>query len=418
MSDSIEELNRKEFGAVLKMLREKARINDARVSQEKLAELLDVSRITIVNTEKGQNVPKASFVEKAFHLFQSGELVIRYVLIQQDKKEVSQLAMKIQQHDYKLAIRVIQMIMRESLNQGDLHGVITNLFRLVLWDIEEKGKTSRRKIQYLIQAFKNFDPEHNGFLDLLDELYHISKKRKNFDAFLSITEAITQEIKLDDRRLSQLLYQEATALYIKGQHDKAYRLSNRALEAMGGVVYQHTAHVYHRHSLICMQLAFYEEALEHAKACLDMAPKASELHKLVKQGMARMYYMNQNFDEAKELWDELFKTMSKNDIRKVHSLNDIIFMEIRLGHFDKVDKLIDECDRLLQLAEKEEWSFFQAEKLLLYRNKVMYHAQKTGDFFRKDVSDMLGELKVSYLKDEFELTKNFVLEKAFLSAKM
>lgn len=404
---------RKEFGFCLRELRK-----GIQKSQEELAELLNVSRITIVNTEKGQSIPKTEFIEKAYHLFQSEDLVLKYTLIQQDKKELSLLAGRIHQVNCSLGVRITKMIIRESLSQGDLHGVVTSLFQLILWDIAAKGKTSGRKINWVIQAFEALDPEPNGFLEILDELYHLSKKPKNYDAFLTITEAISKKMTLDSRRHSQLLYQEATAYYIKGWHDKAYKLSTKAIEVMGGEVFQHTAHTFHRHSLICMQLCFYGEALEHALSCLQMVPETSDLYKLVKQGLARMYYMNEQFGEAKALWDELFKTMSRNEIKKIHSLNDIIFMEIKLGQLNKARESIHECERLLQLAQKAEWSFYQAEVLLLKRNIVMFTAVQTGDFLHTDVSMMLAELKESYLKDEFELTKNFVLERAFLSGRM
>jgi Predicted transcriptional regulators len=406
----MKQLLRKEFGQLLKELRKAAHM-----SQEELAEHLDVSRTTIANTESGQNVPKSEFIEKGFQLFRSQDLINKYILIQKDKKELLSLAIKMHGIDKVASVRVLKQAIRESVKCNDLHTLVKSLFQWIIWDLMDKGKTNARKINWVSNSIERLDDlDPSSLLKLLDELYHISKKSKNFDAFMQITDVMKIKMKDDNRRLSQLLYKQSTANYINGHHKKAYKLSSKAIEVMNGEVFQHTAETYHRHSLICMQLAFYEEALEYADACLKITPETSDLYKLVKAGLARMYYMNERYAEAKKIWDDLFKTLGKNDLKRIHSLNDIIMTEIKSGNLNRASEKMRECERLLNLAKNAEWSFYQVEHLLLRRNKAMFAAVKNGNFSDPEVSKVLRELKESYLRDEYELTKNFILERTFL----
>lgn len=405
---------RKEFGGLLKKLR-----NEHGWSQDELAEKLEVSRQTIAYTENGSNVPKAIFIEKAYKIFRSTDLVKKYLVIQEDRKELISLAKSIHSENYSLAIQIMKKVIRNSLLDGDLRNVALNLFQVVIWDLNSKGMVNRRKIQWLTRTIEAGSWDADQFLELLDDLFDISKKTKNFDAFIDLLTVTETRIE-SPWKLSQLLFKGATANYKKGCHDTAYRYSNRAIEKMAGTIYVHTANTHHRHSMICLQLGFYKEALEHANKALEILSESDVLYKLVKQGIARLYYMNKKYSEAKELWKEIRSKLGRDDVEWVHSLNDIIMMEIKTGNLGKAAQDISECKRLLEIARKKEWSHYDAEELLLRRGQLVLDAVITGNYVNSELVKVIDDLKqnFAYLKDECILTETFILERLFQAARM
>lgn len=406
-----EETHRKEFAGTLRKLRK-----EARMSQEELAEHLDVSRVTIVNTEKGQSIPKAEFIEKAFRLFRSEELVTKYTLIQRDKKELASLATRIHPYDRSAAIRILRKVVREAIKSDDHETSVINIFQSIMWDLMQKGKVNAKKIDFVIKLFDALEAER--FADLLIALYNISYQNgKNFDAYIKISEGIIDKLKLDTKRISLLMGKTASAYYYKGNPHKAYLVSCKAIELIAGENFQHRGDTYHRHGLICLQLEYFDEAIESFNKCLAITNEP-RLKRLATLNLARCYYMQGEYTEAQRYWDHLFATLDKNNLNQINSLNDIIMMHIRLGNIHEARKKIKECERLLKIAEESDWAMYHVESILLKRNMVLLDAVITGNFISKDLSDVLHELKSTHLRDEYELTKNFILDRLFSSSKM
>lgn len=404
-------VDRKDIGSLIKRMRE-----DNHWSQDYLAEQLLVSRQAIVKTEKGLSTPRAEFIERAYLALKSEELVWKYMFVQKDKKELIYLANMMIRHNSRLSRGIIKHVIRESLSKGDLKTAAENVFQVILWDIESRQKTNKRKIAFVINTFKNVEPDPDEFADLLQKLYDISKRANSFDAFINISGAIAGTMKLDDRKKTRLLYQEATAYYFQGNHNKAYRISIKALEIMDHRIYPHSADVFQRHALICSQLdnhQFHHEAIEHYTIAKNMATPDQAVYSLALAGIARCYYMLEKFEDAKKHWKELFQKLGKDDLIRVHSLNDMIMMEIKLGDVNEAKRLIRECERLLSIALKQKWKRYNTEALLLERNKQMLTALERGKYITPEISLLLDQLKKSYMRDEFELTRNFIHDKLF-----
>lgn len=132
---------RREFGQLLRHLRK-----EAHMSQECLAEQLDVSRTTITETENGRNVPKAAFMERAYQIFHSLELMDKYISIQKDRKELTALAMAMFPENRLIARKISKHLLRESLQNDDLHTATAHIFWLIMWCLIDKKKVNRRMI--------------------------------------------------------------------------------------------------------------------------------------------------------------------------------------------------------------------------------------------------------------------------------
>ncbi|GEC89535.1 helix-turn-helix domain-containing protein [Brevibacillus brevis] len=404
---------RKYFGELLRELR-----HTKKWSQEDLAEVLDVSRQTIANTERGQNVPKVRFVEHVFRLFESVEIVKAYAAIQDDKRELIALANFVAEVDYSVAKQIMKKVIRGSLKTNDFETMFPAMFQIVMWDMKIKKKVNPKKSSWLIRIAENLGPDPDLFIELTDELYAISGSSKNYEAFITITEAIKDKVYLDNRKLSYMLGHQANAYYYTGDEHKAYKKMSKAIEVMNGEVYKHTHFIYHKHAMICLQKFNYDEALECELKCLEILEPTSDFLKFINAGLARLYYMTGRYEDAQIYWESAFKRLGKNDPERTHSLNDIIMMEIRLGNLESARVKIKECDEILKLARKSDWRHYDDEDMLLRRNKVMLKAVETGEYVTREVDNILQELEKSHLKDELLLTKNFVLERALLSVRI
>lgn len=404
---------RKEFGRCLKQVRE-----DNDVIQDLLAERLDVSRQMIHKYENGTSIPKAKTMNKLFQMFKSKELVQRYFLIQGDMKELRALSAEVIKADPSLTRWILKQVIKAALKVNDFKTATEVVFQLMMWDLENRNKTYRRKADFVVRAFAHFEPWPEEFAGLLQKLYDISKKANSFDAFITVTEAVSGKLKLDHMRLSRIYYQEATAHYGKGNHDRAYKVSLEAIRTLNGKRFSHTADIFQRHGLICLQIEFHKEAIEHFEICRSMADPSSDLYRLAITGIARSYYMLEDFNEAQRYWDQTFALLDRNSEIRVHSLNDIIMKEIKLGEYDKARSSIAECERLLKIARRKGWKRCGNEELLLRRNKVLLNATETGEYLTSEVSRVLDELEKSYMNDEFKVANKFIHEKLFSGIKM
>lgn len=401
-----------DFGYWLKDLRKSAGLN-----QEELAEQLGVSRITVVNTEKGQSIPKAEFIEKAYKLFGSYDLIIRYIRIQRDKKEVEALATLLYPFDRALASRILNMLVADAMRSNDLATSVINLFQIIMWDLMRGETVYQGKIDTVIKLFEALDSDQ--FADLLIALYNISfQNDKNFDAYIKITEGIIDKLKLDAKKYSLILNKTASAYYYKSNPHKAYLMNCRAIEMMAGESFPHRGDTYHRHGLICLQLEYFDEAFDHFTKCHEITSE-DRLKRLSLVNLARCFYLQKRYSEAQTYWSKLFSIIGKNELNRINSLNDIIMMDIDLGNIQDAMKNIQECKRLLKLAKVSKWAMHDTEALLLKRSEVLLEATRSGNFLSSDIQLILDELQTkTHLRDERELTKNFILERLFSSSKI
>lgn len=402
-----------EFRRLFISLRRSTKVNGKPMSQEKLAAQLKLSREAIAYTETGRSTPSAEFMLKAFSFFQSVDLLKKYAMIKEDRKDLMTLANNVVGTDVSSAKFIMKKIIRESLKVKDYQTIFFCLFQTIMWDLEHKGKVNAQKINCLISATSNLDPDPNVFIDLTDKLYYLSKDTKSYDAFLTITEAIRDRVQLDNRRLSYLLGHQANAYYFSSDKHTAYKKTTKAIDLMGSEIYKHSHLIFHRHALICMQNENYDEAMQYELKCLSMLNETDPFYKIVKANIARLYYLREKYDEAKTLWEELFKQLGPNDPERTHSLNDMVMMELKLNNPDKARSHVMECDRLLKLDENEKWEYYETEYLLLRRGMVLLQAVESGNFVNPDVGKILQELRDYYLHDEYQLTSNFILQRTF-----
>lgn len=401
------------FGQTLKNLRTRAKL-----SQEELAYHLEVSRVTLIRTENGKNVPRADFVLKSYLYFQQEKLVTAYITVQRDKKERAALAAALYPHHVRLGLHVARRLIHDSLRSEDYISVITILFQMVMWDLRTKGRTVPRKLDWIVRAYEQMDTDPALFLTLLEELYSFCKESGDFEAFLRLTETMPTKIKLDPARYANLLYQKANAYYYSGNHFEAYRTSLRALDVAEGLFLPNACIMYQRHALICMQIGNFSEADEYAHLTLTTSATQADPKHLSKSTVARIFYMNKKFEQATEVWKDVFAGLARNDVRRIHSLNDVIMMNIEQKRYDEAETRIRECERLLSIAHKQKWAYAKIETLLLDRNRVLLSAMVGEECSESTISSILAALKESYLQDEYRLTADFVLHNIFLSDKM
>lgn len=405
---------REEFRRLFISLRTSTKVNGKRMSQEKLASQLDLSREAIAYTETGKSTPSAEFILKAFRFFQSVDLLKKYALIKEDRKELMTLASKVVGIDVSSAKFIMKKVIRESLKAKDYQTVFLCLFQTIMWDLKHKGKVNAKKSSYLITVTENLDPDPSVFIDLTDKLYELSRDTNSYEAFLTITEAIQDKVQLDNSQLSFLLGHQANAYYYLADEHTAYKKMTRAIEVMGNEVYKHTHLVFHKHAMICLQTRNYKEALDYEMKCLSLLKSTDPFHKFVKAGLARFYYLREQYNEAKELWSETFKSLGHNAPERTHSLNDMIMMELKLNNPVQARAYLRECERILKLEDNRKWRHHGTESLLMWRGKLLVEAVETGNFMNPEIGKMLYELKNnSHVRDEYELTANFVLERAF-----
>lgn len=401
---------RKEFGQLLKELRKAAHM-----SQEELAEHLDVSRTTIANTETGHNLPKAEFAAKTYSLFRSAAVIDKYILVQHDRRELITLANHIYYENYTLATRVMKAAIREAYKHNDMDGAVSNIFQVIMWDLMLKKKVNHRKVQFVINAFANL--EHGKFIDLLDSLYDISLSNgKNFDAFIKIVEVIKDKLKPDEHKSAVLLYQYATAHYYQGNIHQAYRSSLKAVEFMGETKLRQRANIFLRHGLISLQLNSYQEAIEHFIKCYECGNEY--LQRLALHNIGRTHYMDNNLHEAKVYWDRVLAMIGKNDFLRINVMNDLTMAEMKLKNIERAKIYLKKTEDLLKRAKQAGWHMYDAEQLLLERNKVLLSALEKGTFQDPSIGEVLSKLKNSHLHDEYNLTRNFVLDELFPSSTM
>lgn len=402
---------RKEFGDLLRALR-----NSKGWSQDKLSEELEVTRQTITTTERGRNVPKAEVMNKAYKIFRSDDLIKKYLKIQENRNELFSLASMLIGDCYSITRQIIKQVIRTSFDLNDLHTVASSLFQLIIWDLKMKQKVNNRKIEMVIKVFDVL--ESDQFADLLIDLYNVSfNNNKNFEAYIRISKSIKDELRLDNRKLSLVLNKTASAYYYSNDPHEAYITNRRAIEVAGDFIYPHCGDIFNRHGLICLQLEKQEEAITSFNKCIEVTTE-QRLIRLATLNLARSYYFQKSYDQAKEYWDRLFKMLGKNELSRINSLNDIIMMHIKLNDLSAATHEIKETERLLKIAKDQKWSMYTVETILLRRSKVLLDAIQKNDFTGPEVSLMLDELETTHLRDELVMTKNFVLDKILSSSKI
>ncbi|WP_438770095.1 helix-turn-helix domain-containing protein [Brevibacillus sp. JB24b] len=402
--------SRRFFGMCLKSLRK-----NVKLSQEELAEQLQVSRTTIAKTEAGQNLPKSEFIAKAFLFFKSSEIIDQYFKVQTDRKELENLTQSFYLKDYQLARRVIKKLIRESLKAGDVEAAVNCVFQVMMWDLELRKKVNHRKIRFVINAFS--DLEDNKFVDLLDSLYDISYKcGKQFDAFIRIVEVIKDSLNSDKNKLAVLMYEYATAHYYSGNAYDSYKISLKSLEYMGNTLLRKRANIFLRHALISLQLENFLESAEYFRRCYEEGNELLKRAALINLG--RTYYLSGNLNEANVYWNKSLKLLPKHDLMRINIYTDMSMAALKVGDLKKAESYNRKTEELLILAKTKVWGMYDEEKLLLERNKALLNALKSNSFQSGDISMIDLKLKNSHLKDEYKITRNFILDKLLPSVTM
>lgn len=398
------------FGELFNDLRERNGF-----TQDSLAQDIGVSRQSIVAAVSGKKVPKANFIYEAYRLFRSRELLEKYLLIQRNKKELTTLAEWLGMENFTISFRIYKEIIRISLETNDMQTIFATMIKMIMINMKEGKKVNQRKVDLLVEIARISDIDPDFFYQLTYDLYHVARETENLATYLNITEPILKSVKLDNRKLSYLLLHQAATYYFLQDYNTAYKRSEKAIEAMDGEIFSHSAYIYHRHSLICMQIpdkSFYKEALDASLKSLSLVSKRDTLYGNIKAELARIYYMNKKFDEARVYWDEVLKTYKELDPERTHTLNDIIMAEIMLGNLHEAKNRITECERILERSKM--WRYYNTEEMLLRRGKAMLKATELNNFNISDVSVILQEMSNRHPQDEFHVTKNFVLERTFL----
>lgn len=405
-----EQKKKKEFGNLVKELRKSCKL-----SQQKLGDYLKVTSKAVGNIEGGSSVPKAEKVVDLYTLFNSVELIYKYMEIQHNYSELIFLSSQIQKTDYQLSRKIMKNILKASISEENINTAVVVVFHLIMWALVINKKINRRKIEFVIKAFDNLDQDK--FVDLLNSLYKISfKHKKQFDAFITIVEKIIERLKIDGKKLYILMYQYATAQYYKGECQKAYKLSTKALEIMGNIRCNLSANVFSRHGLICLQIGEYSEALESFNNCFNFANDEMKVYCYLNIG--RTYFMLEDYKKAYQYFDQLFSVTDTKDKLRINVYNHLVIIDVLQGNLLDAEKHLHQCEKMLEQAKEEKWDMYEAEHLLWKRNKALVLMEKDFDLGLKELLLVCEELKRSHLRDEYNLTKNLIVEKLSASFKI
>ncbi|UFJ41318.1 helix-turn-helix domain-containing protein [Brevibacillus humidisoli] len=394
------------FGRIIKGMRKAKRL-----SQEELAAQAGVTRQTINHMERGSNTPRLDTIESvAIVLDQTQSVFKEYLKIQNDISVLIEWAERCQDTYSSFSKAIIKKAIRLSLQNNDTNKAVNALFQWITWESARGNKVNRRKINYVTRFFNSLNQDN--FISQLAYLYGISfKSNKQFSAFVEIAERIIERVKNEDEKLAVLWYQYANAKYYQGEIWKAYHASRNALER------QHLlnddsvrAKLFSRCGLICLQLKAYQEALVHFHSCL-MLTLDQDLKDFCHLNLGRTYYMMGQYDMAREKWTNLLGTLKDDDFRRININNDFACMELRLGNYDKAQECIQEAENLLPIARNKGWHMYNSELLLHRRNKAMLLFETKGDVGLKNVLQIIKELKVTYLQDEYDSTKDYLVDK-------
>ncbi len=409
-----EQKKRKDFGKLIKRMRK-----SLGMTQDKLAEKLNISRTAVTNYERGKNIPKLDIIIQINELLainQKDELIKQYLSVHHDKNDLLYLARKFSASKPLLARLCMKEAFRIALNQQDTNMAVSVLFELIMWDLKVNKAVNRRKVDFIIKAFDTLDPDK--FADLLGELYKKSfDHNKQFKAFIKISENVVEHLKLEEKKAFVLRFQYANALYYEGKLLKAFESTTEALRYDLHNVDQITlSKVYSRHGLICMQLNGHQEALKAFFKCLEIHNPEIEMY--CYHNIARTYYMLGEYEKASEYWDKMFEITPENDFLRINALNDICMMFLLSGNIEAAKMTIPETIRLFKLAKEAKWHSYKVEKLLFERNKAFIEMIENGESGIAKVTQILNKLKCSYLQDEYNQTKNLLVEMITLSCKL
>jgi|GEM_PF-5294977 len=393
---------KKDFGRHVRLLRKANNL-----SQDSLAEQIGVTRQTIANVEKGVHIPKAEIVEDLYNLFKSRDLIIKYLIIQRDKSDLQYLAERLYKEQV-VANLILKYVLREALDRSDLNTAASCVFQSIMCDLLNNKNVNRRKIQFVTKVFDTLDKER--FIELLDSLYRLSfEQGKKFDAFVTIAEKVINSVTVGNEKSFMLWYQYANALYYQGNTLKAFDASSEGFRHdHKNISKGQLAKVYSRRGLICLQLKGYSEALKAFEKCLELAD--DELAKYCYLNIARTYYMWGKYKEAKVYWEKLLKMLDENDLLRINVLNDMAMCNLLSHNGDKAKELLRQADQLLKEAKKNYWHMYEAEHLLYRRNLAILNLELNQTSAIQELLKVLEDLKTSHLKDEYELTNNFIVD--------
>lgn len=398
------ETERKKLGLQIRHLR-----RSKKLTQDELGAIIRTSRQTINTLEKGLTLPKVETIEDIAVHFDNYSIIMTYIKLQNDIKSLFYLAERI----YNKSLFAAQAILKKAIkiNRLNMKEAVTLLFQSIIWDLEVAGRTNNRKVKYVINAFEASDTE--TFIDLLDRLYNTCfEQDKKFEAFIKICEAIIEKIPVDNDKSYNLWYNYSKALYYKKNFAQALISANKCMEFDNenlNSVRRYKA--ISGYGLICLQLREYEEALKAFKWSLHMA-EGEELY-LGLLNIGRTYFMSGEYEEAYIYWNTLLKKIPDDHFLRINALNDMAMVDIIQDKDEKATERVEIAKNLLEKAKVANWHMYKAEKILCERNEAVLYLKKV--LFEperhkaiKKIKEILSKFQEIHLRDDHDLTKNYV----------
>lgn len=400
-------LNRKRLGLKLRVLR-----RSKQMTQDELGVKIGTSRQTINTLEKGRTLPKVETIEDLSIKIGDFSIIPIYSTLQDDVNSLYYLAEKIYVYNLSTAQLLIKNIIKKK-QISDVEELVTLTVQSMIWDLEVKQKTNRRKIQYIVNAFDDLKQE--TFIDMLNKIYETCfNQDKKFDAFTKICEGIIKDIPVENEKSFTLWYQYANALYYQKNFVESVIALNRSLEnCTPHIPISKQFKVYSRYGLINLQLEAYEKARHAFETCEEMASNQIERNYCL-MNIARSYFMQEEYANAFYYWGLFLKETDEKELLRINVFNDMAMAYIKLEKYSEARDMVKRNKHLLKLAKEMNWHMYKNEKLLRDRNMAalnLISAQYGNDkeATLKNLRSILDRLEESYLKDEYQLTKNWLL---------
>jgi transcriptional regulator with XRE-family HTH domain len=390
------EITKKQFGLKLKNAR-----RSKLMTQEEVCKNVDyqLSLAAYSSYERGIKIPTVESLELVtdglglpFDYFYKD-----YIRLLNNKKLLHAFAKQLFDGGHlAYAYRCLGKMFYLAKKTNDRNALKAGIFRILMFRLRhhEQINNKERMIKYITNEVLSLKKQ--DFIQMLEEMYRLSYEQKEFDLFIEITKRVIGLLKYDPEKLFNLHLLYASALYYRKEYIRAYKVSEKALEYKESVDIKSLSLTLARHGNICLQLRFFEEALEKYVECIKL--NGHDFSNTAVKGcygnIARVYYKMGDYVTAKKYWENLLQQTRPDDLIRIHVLTDLTNAELQLGNIDQGKAYLQETKELLDVALKNDPAQYATEQLLYERNAAVLQSYKDP---RKAV-DMLVEITKKLLE--------------------
>jgi transcriptional regulator with XRE-family HTH domain len=365
-------MNKKKFGAKLKLIRKSKRL-----TQEEVVANIDyaISVAAYSKIERGDSLPKLDTLE----LITAGlglpfdYLYKDYLPLIDDKKDLLELLdVAVTHRQRTLGRRILNKLYRLS-KQGKNNQVeiVVQVFKHLIIKLNVGDKVNPKMVDFIVEHFEVLPKDQ--FLSLCREIWEFSYTNKKFDLFIDIIKRATKNLNYEKEKIFEIWFWYATAHYYTRKYIEAYEACLNAIKLRDFAPnIDRLVVTLNLCGNVCMQRKEYEEARIQFEELVSILDHDFTKQRVVRAycNIGRSYYLNEQYEEAKENWDLVLKNTNKNDSDRLFVLNDYTYIELQYGNFNKGLKLFDETKKLLSKTKKENITLdYSVEEALYLRNE-------------------------------------------------